>query len=978
VSLNPDDYFGDLKAPAPAAPAARPRYAPAPTTEEGAAARLADVESAEEEIRAWAESKRQKKGGGAPAPAAPAAPAAPEPRQPAAKQAAVNPDDYFEPLPAPKPPKPTLGQRVKQGLSDLIPRQDLPQASTEGLGQTSDEMMPAEVRSDPTAGQLLERPRTGATPEADLVEMSKSPDRRAAEAREAAARNRPPQEAKPLELTNRITSDLRAGTQNPALRGAIAGGAGLGKIGTGAVRLASDIFGAEALADFAKGAEGRAGAVERGATQDLKGNEKLVADIFQSIVNSSPSLAMGIVGGPAMSTLFAQSTLQEYGAGRDAGFGVGESLSRAGIMGAAEALGERFGFSQQIKLLKGAVKGMPSNEVARVFGELLMREIPGEQLTTAIQVLADKIGPAALNPNATLADYLEAAGHTLKVTIGQTMLMGGGPAALTTTRNEMRRLDDAGQRAPVSLAERQRIDGEFRLRDYEEFIAPKRDADVPPIEARTAALARFDEMAAAFGFNPKAVARAKEAAATMPSADVPGFLADLVDVLQQRGQVQRPIDAQGLRTLRQTLDSAEAETGAPQESAPANEGATDGNQEGQPEEGQQAQEGLLTPAGGDFTGLDETLDQAAHQAATSPLNDRPEPTDAQKAAGNYAKGHVRISGMDVSIENPKGSMRRSKADAPEKWEVQMPAHYGYIRGTTGADGDHVDLFVGDKGDNGAFWVINQTTPDGKAFDEHKVITGVDSAAEAIDLYKRSFADDFGAKVLGSVSQRMDAAQLKALLPDMSKANALHTPKALDDLQQPDVAVPAPAPAAGIAAGGDQPGGSGRTVGPGADGAGTGGVSAAAPGAGVAADAPAAGPATAADPALTDIAALKRQWQAAVARGDTAEAARINDQIVAAKAAASEPAPPPPPAPPPAPPAEPPSRRVIGKYGRTPKAAVEIELRGNDDGTLTPFSGRYAMVDFESGEPIVLPADVTDAQAAKAIRDAGAVGRNDKF
>jgi hypothetical protein len=334
--------------------------------------------------------------------------------------------------------------------------------------------------------------------------------------------------------------------------------------------------------------------------------------------------------------------------------------------------------------------------------------------------------------------------------------------------------------------------------------------------------------------------------------------------------------------------------------------------------------------------------------------------------------------MDVSIENPKGSMRRSKADAPEKWEVQMPAHYGYIRGTTGADGDHVDLFVGDKGDNGAFWVINQTTPDGKAFDEHKVITGVDSAAEAIDLYKRSFADDFGAKVLGSVSQRMDAAQLKALLPDMSKANALHTPKALDDLQQPDVAVPAPAPAAGIAAGGDQPGGSGRTVGPGADGAGTGGVSAAAPGAGVAADAPAAGPATAADPALTDIAALKRQWQAAVARGDTAEAARINDQIVAAKAAASEPAPPPPPAPPPAPPAEPPSRRVIGKYGRTPKAAVEIELRGNDDGTLTPFSGRYAMVDFESGEPIVLPADVTDAQAAKAIRDAGAVSKNDKF
>ncbi len=70
--------------------------------------------------------------------------------------------------------------------------------------------------------------------------------------------------------------------------------------------------------------------------------------------------------------------------------------------------------------------------------------------------------------------------------------------------------------------------------------------------------------------------------------------------------------------------------------------------------------------------------------------------------------------------------------------------------------------------------------------------------------------------------------------------------------------------------------------------------------------------------------------------------------------------------------------MIGKYGRTPKAAVEIELRQNPDGTLTPFADRYAMVDFESGEPLVLPADITDAQAAKAIRDAGVLTTKDKF
>jgi pimeloyl-ACP methyl ester carboxylesterase len=170
----------------------------------------------------------------------------------------------------------------------------------------------------------------------------------------------------------------------------------------------------------------------------------------------------------------------------------------------------------------------------------------------------------------------------------------------------------------------------------------------------------------------------------------------------------------------------------------------------------------------DGVGADDQIAVAANQAATSPLNNLPEPSDAQKAAGNYKVGRTRISGMEVSIENPKGSKRRSKADDPNLWEVDMPAHYGYIRGTMGSDGDHVDLFIGDGGDNGRFWVINQTTPDGKKHDEHKVITGVNSADEAVALYKASFADGFGDKVFGSVTAEMDADSLKAKLPEMEK------------------------------------------------------------------------------------------------------------------------------------------------------------------------------------------------------------------
>ena len=71
-------------------------------------------------------------------------------------------------------------------------------------------------------------------------------------------------------------------------------------------------------------------------------------------------------------------------------------------------------------------------------------------------------------------------------------------------------------------------------------------------------------------------------------------------------------------------------------------------------------------------------------------------------------------------------------------------------------------------------------------------------------------------------------------------------------------------------------------------------------------------------------------------------------------------------------------RILGSYGRTPGGATQIDLRPNSDGTLTPYTGKYPMADFESGDPIRLPANTTDAQAAEAIRKAGAVTKKDKF
>lgn len=112
------------------------------------------------------------------------------------------------------------------------------------------------------------------------------------------------------------------------------------------------------------------------------------------------------------------------------------------------------------------------------------------------------------------------------------------------------------------------------------------------------------------------------------------------------------------------------------------------------------------------------------------------PTEGQKEAGNYRKGHIKIDGFDITIENPKGS-ERSGVDADGKsWSVTMNNTYGYIRGTEGVDGDHIDLFLGDSG-NGVY-VVDQMKEDG-SFDEHKVMYGFGSMEEARDAYLSNYS-----------------------------------------------------------------------------------------------------------------------------------------------------------------------------------------------------------------------------------------------
>lgn len=137
------------------------------------------------------------------------------------------------------------------------------------------------------------------------------------------------------------------------------------------------------------------------------------------------------------------------------------------------------------------------------------------------------------------------------------------------------------------------------------------------------------------------------------------------------------------------------------------------------------------------------IDDARHQVESNP-------TDAQKEAGNYKKGHIKLDGYDITIENPKGSVRSGVDENGQPWSVTMNNDYGYIRGTEGVDGDHIDVFLSETPAQGNIYVIDQINPETGAFDEHKVMYGFPSAEEARTAYLSNY--EKGWKGLGNITE----------------------------------------------------------------------------------------------------------------------------------------------------------------------------------------------------------------------------------
>ena len=130
-----------------------------------------------------------------------------------------------------------------------------------------------------------------------------------------------------------------------------------------------------------------------------------------------------------------------------------------------------------------------------------------------------------------------------------------------------------------------------------------------------------------------------------------------------------------------------------------------------------------------------------------------EPTEAQKKAGNYKKGHLSFGGYDYTVETPKGVTRSGTDEQGKPWSVTMHDTYGYILGKIGVDGDHIDMFINDAADldsfDGNVYVVDQVNPETGEFDEHKVMFGYPSEEAATEAYLANYSK--GWKGLGKVT-----------------------------------------------------------------------------------------------------------------------------------------------------------------------------------------------------------------------------------
>lgn len=107
-------------------------------------------------------------------------------------------------------------------------------------------------------------------------------------------------------------------------------------------------------------------------------------------------------------------------------------------------------------------------------------------------------------------------------------------------------------------------------------------------------------------------------------------------------------------------------------------------------------------------------------------------------SGHKLQGRDKFQGMEISIENKVGSIREGVNADGTPWKTKFKYPYGYIRGSVGKDGDHVDCYLGPEREAEQAFIIRQNVPETGKFDEDKVMLGFPSAEAAKKAYEEHY------------------------------------------------------------------------------------------------------------------------------------------------------------------------------------------------------------------------------------------------
>ncbi len=420
-----------------------------------------------------------------------------------------------------------------------------------------------------------------------------------------------------------------------------------------------------------------------------------VGGAIQSVGMMVPALLSGtITKNPAtvIGIMSGTTGAQSYGKGRDEGLSPAQAATYALLQATIE------GGTEYVPI-KALFSGTSKPALSH-FLNFLSREVPQELLATGLQDAVDKV---SIRPDMTWQEFSD----DMLLTILSTPLAAGAQVGMTRVM--------AGQTVPPQA----------RMEVLQHWIR-EQDAAQPGTNKTTAA-----------------------SFLDAPAAD-------------QTGDVQAQRAATVPQSLHVEQDGSDNYAGdkAPQVGDqrsvvsvyPVDEESA--HRDPAPVPVSRAQLADETPVGA-VSASAASLDEAAHEAATSPENDLTEPTPAQIEAGNYRKGHVNVAGLDISIENPEGSERSGTDAGGAPWSVTMSAHYGYFKGTVGKDKDHVDVYVAPgtpENYSGPAFVVDQRNPETGKFDEHKIILGVPDAKAAKQLYDAHFDDGRGPARRGAISR----------------------------------------------------------------------------------------------------------------------------------------------------------------------------------------------------------------------------------